>query len=81
MMHGHRKNVKFGYYGAVLAARQENADILLFGHTHSAMTDYDDGLYIMNPGSLGQAGYPTYGIIDITSSGITTKIIDASHLF
>ena len=50
------------------AAREEKADILLFGHTHNAMTYYEDGLYVMNPGSC--SGYmASYGYIDITDKG------------
>lgn len=73
-MHGHTHNVKMGYYNAYMAAREEKADILLFGHTHNAMTDYDDGLYVMNPGSL-HGSYATYGILDITSAGIVTNVV------
>ncbi len=50
-----------------------DTDILLFGHTHVPYTAYDDGMYIMNPGSIGYTG--TYGIVDITPSGIMTNII------
>ena len=63
-----------GYYSVYMAAREQKADILLFGHTHNAMTDYDDGLYVMNPGSL-RGAYATYGILDITEAGIVTNIV------
>ena len=41
-------------------------------------TEYDGGLYIMNPGSLSipRQGRPTYGILDITSQGIMTNIVE-----
>ncbi len=72
--HGYSYNVKYGYGEAISAARSHEADILLFGHTHEAVCEYEDGLYIMNPGSLfGAQG--TYGIIDITPAGIVTNII------
>lgn len=72
--HGHNYNAKYGMYEICCAARDHKADILLFGHTHQAITDYEDGLYIMNPGSLnGSQG--TYGILDITKAGIVTNII------
>ncbi|MFR3419646.1 MAG: metallophosphoesterase family protein [Eubacterium sp.] len=44
--------------------KRRNADIVLFGHTHNQYTEYLDGLYIMNPGSVGMNG--DYGVIDIT---------------
>ncbi len=72
--HGYTYNVKYGLYEAISAARGRKANILLFGHTHYAMTDYQDGLYIMNPGSLhGSQG--SYGIIDITDAGIVTNLL------
>ncbi len=76
--HGHLHGVKYGLDRAVSAAKQAGADILLFGHTHVAMTSYSDGLYIMNPGSVSQprdGGRPSYGIIDIVPQGIMTNII------
>ncbi len=73
--HGHIQNVKFGENEIISAARGAGANILLYGHTHVAKTDYDDGLYIMNPGSL-HGGFGTYGIIDITKNGIVTNIIN-----
>lgn len=72
--HGYTYNVKYGLYDIVSAARSRKADILLFGHTHAALTEYRDGLYIMNPGSLCGSG-GTYGILDITPAGIVTNIL------
>lgn len=72
--HGYTYNVKYGLYEVASAARAHKADILLFGHTHSALTDYQNGLYIMNPGSL-HGGQGTYGIVDITHAGIATNIL------
>ncbi len=72
--HGYTYNVKFGMYEAVSAARGQKADVLLFGHTHEPLTEYEDGLYIMNPGSLNGSG-ATYGILDITPAGIVTNIV------
>ena len=61
--HGYTHNVKYGLYNMCCAAREKKADIVLFGHTHQALAEYDDGLYLLNPGSLhGSMG--TYGIID-----------------
>jgi putative phosphoesterase len=73
--HGHLYQAKFTIYNMICAAREEKADILLYGHTHCAMNEYDDGLYIMNPGSCHGYG-ATYGYIDITEKGdIVTNIV------
>lgn len=72
--HGHMYGVKSGLYNAVCAAREKGASILLYGHTHLAMTDYEDGLHIMNPGSLG-GWKPSYGTIDIFENSILTNTV------
>lgn len=65
--HGHTESVKYGTEGLIKKAKLLGAHIALYGHTHQSVTSYDDGLYIMNPGSI-RAG--EYGIVDITPSGI-----------
>lgn len=72
--HGHLYGVKSGLYQAVCAARERKAQVLLFGHTHNACTDYEEGLHLMNPGSLS-GWQPTYGILDLTPHGIVTNIV------
>ncbi|MBQ8795331.1 MAG: metallophosphoesterase [Clostridia bacterium] len=67
--HGHLYNAKYGLYNLVCAARENEADLLLFGHTHNALKDYDDGLYIVNPGSCHGYG-ASYAYLDITEQGI-----------
>lgn len=76
--HGHLFSVKNGLELAMSAAREQKAKVLLFGHTHHALTDYEDGMHIMNPGSAG-LGSPSdvlsYGTLDITPQGIVTNIV------
>lgn len=75
--HGHIHGVKHGMYNIIAAARGVKADVLLYGHTHIPMTGYQDGLYIMNPGTVSGAGSgkKTYGVLDITPAGIVTNIV------
>ena len=74
--HGHTYYVKRSLSELKTAARICRASVVLYGHTHVAYTEYDGGLYIMNPGSLSipRQGGPTYGILDITSQGIMTNM-------
>lgn len=72
--HGHFYHVKSGLYTVVCAAREAGANLLLFGHTHEALEIYDDGLYILNPGSC--SGFrATCGLVDISPAGILTNIL------
>lgn len=50
-VHGHKYGVKRSLETLKAAARKKGADILLYGHTHERFCSYEDGLYIMNPGS------------------------------
>ena len=68
--HGHKYSVKAGYSKLIETAQSKKADILLFGHTHDTYTNYIDGLYIMNPGSLGSSYPATFATLDITPAGI-----------
>lgn len=71
--HGHDYKVKHTLYNLVCAAREEKADIVCFGHTHNAICEYDDGLYIINPGSL--SGYDaSYALIEIKNGDILANI-------
>ncbi|MBO4419743.1 MAG: metallophosphoesterase [Oscillospiraceae bacterium] len=66
LCHGHTLGVKSGCLRAVYAAREQNADVLLFGHTHAPYQLCEDRegqkrLFILNPGSCGYDYSPGYG--------------------
>lgn len=65
--HGHKQFVKYGLDNLIKEAGTLGASLALFGHTHEQYTDYTDGMYIMNPGSINEY---EYGIADITARGI-----------
>ncbi|MCR5484766.1 MAG: metallophosphoesterase [Clostridiales bacterium] len=64
--HGFAERVKSGDYELLYRARGFGAHIVLYGHTHTPVNRYEDGLYIFNPGSVADGNY---GIVDITPSG------------
>lgn len=76
--HGHLYHVKYGLTEVVEAARARGADLLLFGHTHMPLADYQEGLYIINPGSLAYSvsGPPAYGVVDLTDAGVVPNIVN-----
>ena len=67
--HGYLEKVKYGEAYLISKAQSLKADAVLYGHTHKQTSGYEDGLYIMNPGSIAE-GY--YGMVDIIDSGIVT---------
>ena len=44
-----------------LAAREAGVQVAAFGHTHVAYCQEADGLWMLNPGSIGYGG--SYGVI------------------
>jgi len=65
--HGYAELVKYGLSGLEQKAREQGADIALFGHTHEPFYEYRDGLHLFNPGSLRQ---DDYGVVDIETRSI-----------
>ena len=65
-------------------AKTRAADILLFGHSHAPVLAFDNGLYIMNPGSASmdkqESKAPTFGIIELHEGGIACKILSIEAL-
>ncbi|MGI6264794.1 MAG: metallophosphoesterase family protein [Acutalibacteraceae bacterium] len=75
--HGQAYAVKYGLTRLALAAAEQQADLVLFGHTHQPFTAYEDQTHFLNPGSLGQ-GYPrTWGWVDLLPGGIVTRVVEA----
>lgn len=75
--HGHSLGVKGGIGNLVIAAKQQNCKIALYGHTHIPDTKYVDGMYIVNPGSCARSrdGGNSYAVIDIRDNGILPSIV------
>lgn len=75
--HGHTLGVKTTTEHLLSRARQENAVIALYGHTHIAKTEYAENIYLVNPGSVScsRQGRNSYAVIDITDKGIMPIII------
>lgn len=75
--HGHTLGVKGGTGALAAAARQSDCRIALYGHTHIPNIKYEDGLYIVNPGSCARSrdGGNSYAVIDIRDNGILPAII------
>lgn len=75
--HGHTLGVKGGIGALIQAARQQDCKIALYGHTHVSNIKYEDGLYIVNPGSCARSRDEgnSYAVIDIRENGILPSIV------
>ncbi|MDR0300715.1 MAG: YfcE family phosphodiesterase [Treponema sp.] len=52
--HGHRHSLYGGYHSLTAAARNSQANVVLYGHTHVPSYNNIDGLLVINPGSVGR---------------------------
>lgn len=78
LCHGHTRGVKYGLGGLLSAAKEKNCDIALYGHTHIAHEEYDSdsGIYMFNPGSVGEArdGRYTFGILSLDARNVLFSV-------
>lgn len=74
--HGHYFDVKHDPELLALryAAKLEQADIVLFGHTHRAYQDERGGMLLLNPGPCGSI-YASYGRIFLEGDSVCADIV------
>ncbi len=65
--HGHPYYVKEGLTSLYFAAREQGAELALYGHTHIPHLEIYNGITFLNPGSVAEGFYAT---VDITEKGI-----------
>lgn len=73
LTHGHRQRVNYNMLSISLWGREQGADVVIFGHIHQPVLDESMGIMLFNPGSISlprSTHYPTYGILEVTESGI-----------
>ena len=74
MTHGHAYHVKEGAWAAIRAAREAGARLLCFGHTHEALCEFQNGLWVVNPGAAGSLAAPTYAVAVLEEGGAVCYI-------
>ncbi|MHA6259386.1 metallophosphoesterase [Sporosarcina sp. CAU 1771] len=89
MVHGHEHNVNQSLLSLHYAALENNADIVLFGHTHLYGASMIEGVLFVNPGSTMQprgGKHPTYAVIEwdktirVTFNNMEHKQVDFIEL-
>lgn len=71
--HGHRYGVKTGLLRFVYAAQEQEAQLALFGHTHSPHLSEEGGLWLLNPGACGGVR-PTCAVVTIENGGFSCRL-------
>ncbi len=80
LVHGHKYGVKGGLGALISHAAKENADLVLYGHTHVPRLDVlpigttigdrrlEREMYLFNPGSIGQGG--SFGTLTLQGNNV-----------
>lgn len=77
--HGHEYSVGFSLDKLYYRARELDASVALYGHTHERYYTYTNGLYIINPGSAAcprDGLNPCYAIIDLAQGGVVCSHVE-----
>ncbi len=79
MVHGHQYGVKMSLQSLYYRAKEKEADIVLFGHTHVPCCEQEDGIWLINPGSPSRprlAGKGSYALIDIKENELVPRLME-----
>ena len=74
--HGDKYRVKAGLTRIYLRAKEIGASLVLYGHTHNARVDFEDGVTLVNPGSMTHFGRKSYCQIELIDGVINAEIKD-----
>lgn len=76
LTHGHYYNVSLGVEQLRREAEARDADIAMYGHTHRPFLEEEDGITVLNPGSLSyprqEGRRPSYMIMEVDRLGNIT---------
>lgn len=73
LCHGDKYGVKYGLYELESKAKSVNADIVVFGHTHTPLCKEKGKILYINPGSVSfprGVAYKSFVILDIDNGKI-----------
>lgn len=77
--HGDIYRVKNGLDRLVEKAKELHASVVLFGHTHMPLIQNQDGVLLINPGTLmSGSDSKSYAILTVTHAKVAAEI---NHLF
>ena len=70
--HGHRHRVKYELETILNVGHFSGADVVLFGHSHRAVCEQVDGMWVINPGTSGLGETPTYALIRLKDGSVAS---------
>ena len=77
LLHGHTVS---GRMNLLYTAKSNNCDAVLFGHSHVASVECEDGIWMINPGSLSRPRSslgPSMALILLTDDSMDVRLLFA----
>ncbi len=75
LTHGHRYGVKENRKKLMEETGRREGNMVLYGHTHQEIVVEEEGIWAINPGSIGKALNPTFVIVKIEKDQISPYIV------
>lgn len=83
LLHGHKHQAKYSRDSMAKVAKENDAHIVFYGHTHVAKVDTKDGIFFINPGSIaqprGNLRKGSYAIYEQNEEGEWIRFYDWNH--
>lgn len=79
LSHGHEENVKMGLHRLFYLAREEEADIVLYGHMHERLKKRIEDILFLNPGSVTRPHWgdrASYLILKLEEGSVDVSFIE-----
>lgn len=76
--HGDRYQVKWDLLRLFLEGQERGVNLIVFGHTHRPLINYERGIMLFNPGSLSRNNTgepPSYGWLELGPEGFQPKLV------
>lgn len=82
LTHGHKQRVKVGLNQLMEEGKEQGATIILFGHSHIPYCERQDGLLLLNPGSISLPKGPhpkSYALLSVTPDQFEIRFYNDRH--
>ena len=84
IVHGHQHGVRYSLEELKQEAKSEGVTFVFYGHTHILKFDKEDGVFIINPGSIqqprGELREKTYCLFEATNDEVSIRVFNQKHI-
>jgi putative phosphoesterase len=76
LTHGHGYGVKYSLQRLLYRALELEANAVFYGHTHTPMNGYEQGVLLLNPGSVSEprGKKPTYALVEVNNGSFRADL-------